>query len=160
MDFGIANFLECVGASWQESSFIRFGDDGRVRLVVCTQSHGQGHETSLPQVVSDRLGVPYEVIDLHQGDSYDLPKLGFATVGSRSAIMAGSALANTCQLIIEKGRKAASQILEAAEADIEFERGTFRVAGTDRTIDLLDLARQARLEANQFEGGTLDSEGE
>jgi carbon-monoxide dehydrogenase large subunit len=85
---GIASFLECVGASWQESSFIRFGDDGRVRLVVCTQSHGQGHETALPQVVADRLGVAYDRIELCQGDSFDLPKLGFATVGSRTAIMA------------------------------------------------------------------------
>jgi aerobic carbon-monoxide dehydrogenase large subunit len=157
---GIANFLECVGGSWQESSFIRFGDDGRVRLVVCTQSHGQGHETSFPQVVADRLGIPHHIIDLCQGDSYDLPKLGFATIGSRSAIMAGSALANTCELVIEKGRKAASQILETAETDIEFAHGIFKVVGTDRSIALLDLVKQMRFEAGRFHGERLDSEGQ
>ena len=73
---GVANFLECVGGSWQESSFIRFTDDRRILLVVATQSHGQGHETSFPQVVADRLGVPYDVIELRQGDSADLPTAG------------------------------------------------------------------------------------
>ena len=119
---GVANFLECVGGSWQESSFIRFTDDRRILLVVATQSHGQGHETSFPQVVADRLGVPYDVIELRQGDSADLPKQGYATIGSRSMIMAGSALSNTCEIVIEKGRKAASHYLEAAETDIEFSR--------------------------------------
>ena len=138
---GIANFLECVGGSWQESSYIRFTDDRRILLVVATQSHGQGHETTFPQVVADRLGVPYDAIELRQGDSADLPRQGFATIGSRSMIMAGSALSNTCEIVIEKGRKAASHYLEAAEADIEFSRGTFRVAGTDRSIDLFDLAK-------------------
>jgi carbon-monoxide dehydrogenase large subunit len=65
---GIANFLECVGGSWHEGSHIRFTEDGRVLLVVATQSHGQGHETSFPQVVADRLGVPYESIELRQGE--------------------------------------------------------------------------------------------
>ena len=101
-------------------------------------------------------------IELRQGDSFDLPKLGYATIGSRSMIMAGSALANTCDIVIEKGRKAASHVLEAAEADIEFSRGSFRVAGTDRSIDLLDLARHARLEAkgSPAMAEALDSEGE
>ena len=65
-------------------------------------------------------GVPYDVIELRQGDSADLPKQGYATIGSRSMIMAGSALSNTCEIVIEKGRKAASHYLEAAETDIEF----------------------------------------
>ena len=159
---GVANFLECVGGSWQESSFIRFTDDRRILLVVATQSHGQGHETSFPQVVADRLGVPYDVIELRQGDSADLPKQGYATIGSRSMIMAGSALSNTCEIVIEKGRKAASHYLEAAETDIEFSRGTFRVAGTDRSIDLFDLAKHVRLDTNnaQPDAEGLDSEGE
>ena len=159
---GIANFLECVGGSWQESSLIRFTDDRRVLLIVATQSHGQGHETSFPQVVADRLGLPYDAVELRQGDSADLPKQGYATIGSRSMIMAGSALSNTCDIVIEKGRKAASHYLEAAEADIEFSRGAFRVAGTDRSIDLLDLAKYVRLGANgaQPDPEGLDSEGE
>jgi carbon-monoxide dehydrogenase large subunit len=157
---GISTFLECVGGSWQESSHIRFGDDGHILLVVATQSHGQGHETSFPQVVADRLGVPYDVIELRQGDSSDLPREGFATVGSRSMIMAGSALARTCDLIVEKGRKAAAHYLEADEADIEFSRGVFRVVGTDRTIGLLDLARQVARAPDGLPFPSLDSEGE
>jgi len=157
---GIANFLECVGGSWHEGSHIRFTKDGRILLGVATQSHGQGHETSFPQVVAERLGVPYEAIELRQGDSADLPAAGFATVGSRSMIMAGSALANTCDIVIEKGRKAAAQYLEAGEADIEFSRGTFRVVGTDREIGLLDLARQVALAPNGSTPASLDSEGD
>jgi aerobic carbon-monoxide dehydrogenase large subunit len=157
---GIANFLECVGGSWHEGSHIRFTKEGRLLLVVATQSHGQGHETSFPQVVADRLGVPYEAIELRQGDSADLPAAGFATVGSRSMIMAGSALANTCGLIVEKGRKAAAQHLEADEGDIEFSRGTFRVAGTDRAIGLLDLAQRVALSSDGLPFTSLDSEGD
>jgi aerobic carbon-monoxide dehydrogenase large subunit len=159
---GIANFLECVGGSWQESSQIKFGDDGRVLLYVATQSHGQGHETTFPQVVADRLGIAYEDIELKQGDSRELPAQGFASVGSRSMIMAGSALARTCDLIIEKGRKAAAHHFEAAEADIEFERGTFRVVGTDRRVGLLELVQLVRDRPGRFPPDTeeFDSEGE
>jgi carbon-monoxide dehydrogenase large subunit len=140
---GVSSFLECVGASPYEATDIRFTDDGRVLLVVATQSQGQGHETSFPQVVADRLGIPYDRIEIAQGDSNDVPD-GFATVGSRSMIMAGSALANTCDIIIEKGRRAAAHLLEAAETDIEFEDGSFRIAGTDRVIGILDLAQKLK----------------
>ena len=157
---GIATFLECVGGSWHEGSHIRFAADGRVLLVVATQSHGQGHETSFPQVVAERLGLPYEAIELRQGDSADLPAAGFATVGSRSMIMAGSALANTCDIVIDKGRQAAAHYLESDVRDIEFARGTFRVAGTDREIGLLDLARQVARAADGLPFASLDSEGD
>jgi carbon-monoxide dehydrogenase large subunit len=159
---GIANFLECVGGSWHESTQIRFSEDGRVLLFVATQSHGQGHETSFPQVVADRLGLPYGCIELRQGDSAELPAAGFATVGSRSMIMAGSALAHTCDIVIQKGRKAAAHHLEVAEADVEYSRGTFRVVGTDRGIGILEIARVVRLQPKKFppETEALDSEGE
>lgn len=157
---GIANFLECVGGSWHEGSHIRFADDGRVLLVVATQSHGQSHETSFPMVVAERLGVPYDRIELRQGDSADLPVAGFATVGSRSMIMAGSALANTCDIVISKGRKAAAHHLEADEADIEFAQGVFRVAGTDRGIGLVELAREVARSADGLPFSSLNSEGD
>jgi carbon-monoxide dehydrogenase large subunit len=140
---GISCFLENVGGSPHEGAHIRFTEDGRILLVVATQSQGQSHETTFPQVVAAKLGVPYERIELRQGDSANKPA-GFATVGSRSMIMAGSALANTCELVIKKGRKAAAHMLEAAEADIDFADGAFRVTGTDRAISLLDLARLLR----------------
>jgi aerobic carbon-monoxide dehydrogenase large subunit len=158
---GLSIFLECVGASPYEAADIRFSDDGRVRLVVATQSQGQGHETSFPQVVAERLGIPYDLVEIAQGDSDDVPE-GFATVGSRSMIMAGSALANTCDIIIEKGRHAAAHLLETAEADIEFSRGEFRVVGTDRAVNLIDLARRVKTLPSRPDGvaETLDSTGD
>jgi carbon-monoxide dehydrogenase large subunit len=159
---GIANFLECVGGSWHESTEIKFDEHGRVLLYVATQSHGQGHETSFPQVVSDRLGIPCDLIEIRQGDSRELPAAGFASVGSRSMIMAGSALARTCELIIDKARKAAAHWLEVAESDIEFSTGSFRVMGTDHAVGLLELADLIRKQPSMFPPGTdlLDSEGE
>ena len=158
---GLSIFLECVGASPYEASDIRFTDDGRVLLVVATQSQGQGHETSFPQVVADRLGIAYDLIEVAQGDSDDVPE-GFATVGSRSMIMAGSALANTCNIIIEKGRHSAAHLLETAEADIEYAQGEFRVVGTDRAIGLIDLARRVKTLPSRPEGmaESLDSTGD
>ena len=158
---GISTFLECVGGAWHEGAHIRFAEDGRVELIVATQSHGQGHETSFPQVVAERLGLPYDCIVLRQGDSADVPA-GYATIGSRSMIMAGSALANTCDLVIEKGRKAAAHHLEAAESDIEFAHGEFRVVGTDRAVGLRELARNVRLanSATPDVPDALDSSGD
>jgi carbon-monoxide dehydrogenase large subunit len=158
---GVSSFLECVGAAPYESTDIRFTDDGRILLVLATQSQGQGHETSFPQVVSDRLGVDYEKVVATEGDSADVPD-GYATVGSRSMIMAGSALANTCDIIIDKGRRGAAHLLEAAEGDIEFKAGEFRVVGTDRRIGLIELAQQVkRMENRPAEvPDTLDSTGD
>lgn len=158
---GVSTFLECVGASPYEAADIRFSEDGRIRLVLATQSQGQGHETAFPQVVSERLGIAYDLIEVAEGDSNDSPE-GFATVGSRSMIMAGSALANTCDIIIAKGRRAAAHALEAGEADIEFAAGHFRVVGTDRTVGLLDLAQQVRSWRGQVAQvpDTLDSTGD
>jgi len=159
---GIANFLECVGGAWQESAQIRFGDDGSVLLYVATQSHGQGHETSFPRVVARQLGIADDRIELRQGDSFSLPKLGFASVGSRSMIMAGSALSRTCDIVLEKARKAASHWFEADEKDLEFSEGAFRVLGTDRAIGLLDLAGLVRRQPESFppEVREFDSDGE
>jgi carbon-monoxide dehydrogenase large subunit len=158
---GVSSFLECVGASPYEASTIRFTEDGRVLLVLATQSQGQGHETSFPQVVSDRLGLPYDCVEITEGDSNDVPE-GFATVGSRSMIMAGSALANTCDIIIQKGRRAAAHMLEASADDLEFKNGEFRVAGTDRAIGLLEVAKRVRLLDTRPDDmpDTLDSTGD
>lgn len=141
---GLACYLENVGGGFRhEGAKIRFNADGGVDVIVAAQSQGQGHETSFVQVVSDLLGLPFDAVTLHQGDSDDAPK-GLATIASRSMIMAGSAMANTCDAIIAKGRIAAGHLLEAATADIEFADGVFRVAGTDRAIALLDLAAELR----------------
>jgi carbon-monoxide dehydrogenase large subunit len=136
---GLACYLENVGGFPHEGARIRFDDRGGIDVTVAAQSQGQGHETSFVQVVADRLGVPFDAVTLHQGDSDTAPR-GIATIASRSMIMTGSAMANTCDAVIAKGRLAASHLLEAAPVDIEFADGRFRVAGTDRDIALVELA--------------------
>ncbi|MBT3398734.1 MAG: molybdopterin-dependent oxidoreductase, partial [Rhodospirillaceae bacterium] len=126
-----------------EGAILRFSEDDKLDLVVASQSQGQGHETSFVQVVAERLGIPNEAISLRQGDSDDVP-IGLATIGSRSMIMTGSAISNTCDAVIEKGIALAAHVMEAAVADIEFTDGTFRVAGTDREIAIMELASSAR----------------
>jgi len=140
---GIASYLECIGGFPHEGARVEFCEDGSVDLVVATQSQGQGHETSFVQVIADRLGLPFDAVNLRQGDS-DIAPLGIATIASRSMSMAGSAIALTCDAVIEKGRLAAAHLLEASEADIEFVSGMFRVTGTDREVSLLDLSAQVR----------------
>ena len=140
---GLSCFVECVGAYPFEGSDIRFEPDGTVTVVAATQSSGQGHETSFAQLVSERLGVPFDKVRLKEGDSTDLPK-GLASVGSRSMIMAGSAIAVASDAVIEKGRSLASHVLEVSRADLEFRDGSFCVQGTDIAIGLLDLAMRVR----------------
>ena len=140
---GLASCMECVGAVPFEGAILRFSEDDKLDLVVASQSQGQGHETSFVQVAAERLGIPNEAISLRQGDSDDVP-IGLATIGSRSMIMTGSAISNTCDAVIDKGLALAAHVLEAALADIEFNDGTFRVAGTDRKIGLMELASSAR----------------
>jgi carbon-monoxide dehydrogenase large subunit len=140
---GIACYLENVGGFPHEGAKIQFNAAGGVDVIVAALSQGQGHETSFCQVVADRLGLPFDKVALHKGDSDTAPR-GIATIASRSMIMTGSAMANTCDAVIEKGRLAASHLLEAAVADIEFVDDGFRVAGTDRSIGLLELAARVR----------------
>ena len=157
---GLSCFLECVGGLMYESADLRFAEDGGIDLVVATQSSGQGHETSFAQLVAQRLGVPEEVIRLRQGDSRDVPR-GLASIASRSLLMAGSSLSIACDAAIAKGCVAAAQLLEAAEADIVFEDGSFRIVGTDRAIPLLTLASRLRsMKAAEGLPGTLDSTGD
>jgi carbon-monoxide dehydrogenase large subunit len=140
---GLSCFVECVGAYPFEGADIRFEPNGTVTVVTATQSSGQGHETSFAQLVADRLGLPFDKVRIKENDSSDLPK-GLASVGSRSMIMAGSAIAIAGDAVIEKGRSLASHILEVSKADLEFRDGSFCVRGTDISIALLDLAMRVR----------------
>ena len=140
---GLSCFVECVGAYPFEGADIRFEPDGSVTVVTATQSSGQGHETSFAQLAAERLGVPFDRVRIKENDSSDLPK-GLASVGSRSMIMAGSAIAIAGDAVIEKGRSLASHVLEVSKADLEFRGGSFCVRGTDISIGLLDLAMRVR----------------
>jgi carbon-monoxide dehydrogenase large subunit len=158
---GLSCFVECVGAYPFEGADIRFEADGNVTVVTATQSSGQGHETSFAQLAAERLGVPFDRVRIKENDSSDLPK-GLASVGSRSMIMAGSAIAIAGDAVIEKGRSLASHVLEVSKADLEFRDGSFCVRGTDISIGLLDLAMRVRTlrDLPPDLPATLDSTGE
>jgi carbon-monoxide dehydrogenase large subunit len=137
---GLASFVEIAGGALAEGAKVAITPAGRVEVRLAMQSNGQGHATSFAQLVSDQLQVPYETIEIIQGDSDETPEPSFAAVASRSMAIGGSAVMVTCDKVIENGRLLAGHVLEAAAADIEFSDGAFRVAGTDRAIGLLELA--------------------
>jgi carbon-monoxide dehydrogenase large subunit len=120
-----------------------FENDGSVRIITGTLDYGQGHAAPFAQVLAAQLGVPFERITLEQGDS-DLVHTGNGTGGSRSITASGMAIVEASKLVIEKGKRAAAHLMEAAEGDIEFSNGRFTIAGTDRSIDIMDLAKRVR----------------
>jgi carbon-monoxide dehydrogenase large subunit len=154
---GISYYLEATGGDPTERAEIRFADDGGVDVYVGTQSTGQGHETAYVQLVSNKLGIDGDRIRIRQGDTDTIP-VGGGTGGARSLYSEGQAILVTTDSVIEKGKQAASDVLEAAVADIEFRDGQFAIAGTDRAVDILQLARTQREKAARGEKAvTLDS---
>src|SRR6185503_5358732 len=135
--------IKATGGAPSENVDIRFEPDGGVALITGTQTIGQGHETTFPQILADRLGLPNEAIRLVQGDT-DLIPLGGGHGSSRATYMGGTAIWRAADIIIEKGTRIAAEALEAAEADIQFADGDFTVAGTDRRVGLAEVARIAR----------------
>ncbi len=140
---GLAYYLEATGGDATERAEVRFAQDGMVDVLVGTQSTGQGHETAYAMLTSHELGVPMEKIRILQGDSDALPS-GGGTGGARSLYSEGQAILVTTATVIEKGKQAASEHLEAATADIEFGKGRFTVVGTDRGVGIIELALAQR----------------
>jgi len=153
---GIGNFLECTAPPQKEMGGIRFEEDGGVTIVTGTLDYGQGHWTPFAQVLHQTLGIPFERIRLVQGDSDQLIA-GGGTGGSKSLMASGAAIIEASALVVEKARHAAAHLLEAAEADIEFEPhaeggARFSIAGTDRSIGIIELAARLRNATNLPEG--------
>jgi carbon-monoxide dehydrogenase large subunit len=142
---GLAYYLEATGGGPTENASVKFADDGFVDVYVGTQSTGQGHETAYAMLTSHELGIPIDKIRIRQGDSDSLPS-GGGTGGARSLYSEGQAILVTAASVIEKGKQAASDMLEAAVVDIEFnpKAGRFGVVGTDRGVDILSLAARQR----------------
>jgi carbon-monoxide dehydrogenase large subunit len=136
---GIGHYLEVTAPANKEMGGISFDADGGVTITTGTLDYGQGHASPFAQVLADRLGVPFDKVRLVQGDS-DVLLAGGGTGGSRSIMNSGAAISEASALVVEKGRTAASEVLEAAEADIEFSGGRFTVVGTDRGIGIMELA--------------------
>ncbi|HYM30693.1 MAG TPA: xanthine dehydrogenase family protein molybdopterin-binding subunit [Candidatus Cybelea sp.] len=156
---GIGCYLEATAGPTEERAEIRFEADGSVSVLVGTQSTGQGHETGYMQLVSERLGVPFDKIRVIQGDS-DAIKTGGGTGGARSLYSEGGALLGAADIIVAKGKQVAGHLLEAASVDIEFDAGTFRVAGTDRKVGIMDVAQAARDPKNLPAGAPAGLEAE
>lgn len=156
---GISATIERAAPAGVEHAEIRFDPSGTLTVLAGTTNHGQGHHTMYTQMASALLGVDSDDIRVIEGDTGRVA-FGFGTGGSRVSAMGSSAVLLASNKIIAKGKIIAAHILEAAEADIEFESGTFAVAGTDKTIDIKEIARTsfmaARLPAG-VEPGLIES---
>jgi len=138
---GLGSYLEVTAPPNKEMGGIRFEGDGDVTMISGTLDYGQGHAAPFAQVLSSRLGIPFERIRLLQSDSDELA-FGAGTGGSRSAMMGGGALAEASEVVIRKGKELAGEVLETAAGDLEFRGGRFVVSGTDRSISLEELVKR------------------
>ena len=140
---GISDYLELTGPPGREMGGIRFEADGTVTIITGTLDYGQGHASPFAQVLSTRLGIPFRQIRLLQGDS-DALIAGGGTGGSKSMMTSGTAIVEASEKVIDAGKEIAAHVMEAAVADIEFRAGEFAIAGTDRSIGIMELAEKIR----------------
>jgi aerobic carbon-monoxide dehydrogenase large subunit len=140
---GIGCYLEVTAAPGKELGAVHFEPDGTVTIVTGTLDFGMGHATTYAQILTDLIGVPFDLIRMVEGDS-DRMAFGGGSGGSRSVMFVGAALTESAAIIIERGKQIASHVLEASASDIEFKAGRFVIAGTDRSIALLELAARLR----------------
>ncbi|MGN6747750.1 MAG: xanthine dehydrogenase family protein molybdopterin-binding subunit [Xanthobacteraceae bacterium] len=138
---GVTNYLEVTAPPVKELAAIAFNADGTVTLTTGTLDFGMGHATPFAQVLSDQLGVPVEKVKLVQGDS-DKISVGGGSGGSKSLMHSGTAIVQGAAKVVENGKQLAAYALEAAPADIAFERGRFVIVGTDRAISIMELAQK------------------
>jgi aerobic carbon-monoxide dehydrogenase large subunit len=136
---GIANYVEITSGAPRERAEITVLPEGWVELVMGTMSSGQGHETSFAELVTEWLGVPFESITYVAHDTGRVSAGGGSHSG-RSMKLATTIIGKATDEIIDKGRKIASFLLETGEIDIEFDRGRYRVAGTDREVGIFEVA--------------------
>jgi aerobic carbon-monoxide dehydrogenase large subunit len=142
------------GVGLWESAEVRVNPTGSVEVLTGSHSHGQGHETTFAQLVSERLGIPIENVSIVHGDT-DKVQFGMGTYGSRSGPVGMSAIVKALDKVEAKAKKVAAFVLEAAEGDIEFKDGKFTVAGTDKSAAWGDIALNAYI-AHKFTGAQLE----
>ena len=143
-----------AGVGLWESAEVRVNPTGSVEVLTGCHAHGQGHETTFAQLVSERLGIPFENVSIVHGDT-DKVQFGMGTYGSRSGAVGMSAIVKALDKVEAKAKKVAAFMLEAAEGDIEFKDGKFTVAGTDKAAAWGDVALNAYI-AHKFTGGELE----
>ena len=143
-----------AGVGLWESAEVRVNPIGTVEILTGSHSHGQGHETTFAQLVSDRLGIPIDNVSIVHGDT-DKVQFGMGTYGSRSGAVGMSAISKALDKIEAKAKKVAGFVLEASDTDIEFKDGMFTVKGTDKSVDFGSVALQAYI-AHKFTGAQLE----
>ncbi len=130
-----------------EAGEVRVHPTGKVTIFTGSHSHGQGHETTFAQVVADKLGIPMDDIVIEHGDTAKV-LFGMGTYGSRSLAVGGTAIVKAVDKVIAKGKKIAAHLLEAADTDIVFENGEFKVAGTDKKVPFAAVSLTAYVPHN------------
>jgi carbon-monoxide dehydrogenase large subunit len=130
--------LNYAAGGWEHAD-VRMLATGKVEVLTGASPHGQGHETAFSQIVADRLGVPFEDIEVLHGDT-QISHRGMDTYGSRSLVVGAEAVVRAADNVIEKARRVAAHLLEASEDDLEFEAGRFTVRGTDQDVGIQDVA--------------------
>ena len=148
---GLSNTVEASNAGLIEHAEIRFDPTGGVTMLMGTHDHGQGHATAYRQILFDKLGIDPSLVRFKYGDT-DQVQIGTGTFGSRSMVNGGTALFKAADKIIEKGKRIAAHLLEASEQDVAFKAGKFTIAGTDRSIPLVEVAKQSFLPAKLPKG--------
>ena len=139
---GLANYVELNTGVPRERADITVHPDGRLDVVIGTLSAGQGHETSFAQLVVEWLGVELDQVRVLTGDT-DVAGVGGGSHSGRSMRLGAVVMAKAADQIVDRGRRIAAWLLEAADADIDFSRRRFVVKGTDRSVDLFDVASAA-----------------
>ena len=134
-------------AGLYESATVRVNATGGLVVMTGSHSHGQGHETSFPQVIAEMIGIDESMVEIVHGDTANAP-MGMGTYGSRSIAVGGSAMVRAAEKIINKTKKIAAHLMEAADADIELKDGTFSVAGTDKSVAWGDVCLAAYVPHN------------
>ena len=134
-------------AGLYESATVRVNATGGITVMTGSHSHGQGHETAFPQVVADMIGIDASMVEIEHGDTANTP-MGMGTYGSRSLAVGGSAMVRATEKIINKAKKIAAHLMEAAEGDIELKDGQFSVAGTDKSVAWGDVTLAAYVPHN------------
>jgi carbon-monoxide dehydrogenase large subunit len=160
---GVSNTVEASNVGLIEHAELRFDPSGAITVLVGSHDHGQGHQTAFRQIVADKLGVDFSRINFKWGDT-DQIAIGTGTFGSRSAVAGGTAIIQAAKKIVDKGTRIAAHLMEAGEHDIVFKDGKFTVAGTDKSIDMAQVARDAfspmkipkGMEPGLMESGTFD----
>jgi aerobic carbon-monoxide dehydrogenase large subunit len=147
----VVGSLGAQAGQW-ESSIVRVLPTGKVLVYSGSSGHGQGHQTTFAQIVSSELGIPYDDIEIVEGDTAQIPH-GWGTYGSRSAAVGGSSITVGARKVVEKAKKIAAHLLEAAEEDVEFNDGKFSVKGSpDQVKTIQEVSLQAYLAHNLPKG--------